>query len=227
MVANRGQRLLELTAGNTSGCSGAGPTSSCLPPEQTRWPVQGPAEQHPQVRASSNPETTREWPNSTLLHGDIPAAVHDLEQSSEANLMIMGSGALIGSLIAADLIDDRGGVGLYADGGERRARCTRPLAHEELLVDQEEVHRAAGRGDRPGGDQENAAVNLGALGFARFAGLSRAGFTGGSANPATKEEPMSSSRRPFALLRWPAAPVASGTLLVVSRDGAPLASPAI
>ena len=55
---------------------------------------------------SSNPATTLEWPNSTLLHGDVPAAVADLKQSSSANLVIMGSGVLIGSLMAADLIDE-------------------------------------------------------------------------------------------------------------------------
>jgi dihydrofolate reductase len=56
--------------------------------------------------ASSNPETRLDWPNSTLLHGDVPAAVADLRQSASANLAIMGSGVLIGSLMAADLIDE-------------------------------------------------------------------------------------------------------------------------
>src|SRR5437588_2085217 len=56
--------------------------------------------------ASSNPATRLEWPNSTLLHGDVPAAVADLKQSSAANLVILGSGVLIASLMAADLIDE-------------------------------------------------------------------------------------------------------------------------
>jgi dihydrofolate reductase len=56
--------------------------------------------------ASSNPAARLDWPNSTLLHGDVPAAVADLKQSSSANLVIMGSGVLIGSLMAADLIDE-------------------------------------------------------------------------------------------------------------------------
>src|SRR5438552_11578015 len=56
--------------------------------------------------ASSNPATRLDWPNSTLLNGDIPAAVADLKQSSGTNLVIMGSGVLIGSLTAADLIDE-------------------------------------------------------------------------------------------------------------------------
>jgi dihydrofolate reductase len=56
--------------------------------------------------ASSNSATRLDWPNSTLLRGDIPAAVADLKHSSGTNLVIMGSGLLIGSLMAADLIDE-------------------------------------------------------------------------------------------------------------------------
>jgi dihydrofolate reductase len=56
--------------------------------------------------ASSNPAARLEWPNSTLLHGDVPGAVADLKQSSGTNLVIMGSGVLIRSLMAADLIDE-------------------------------------------------------------------------------------------------------------------------
>jgi dihydrofolate reductase len=56
--------------------------------------------------ASSNPATRLDWPNSTLLHGDIPAAVANLKESSGTNLVIMGSGVLMGSLMAADLIDE-------------------------------------------------------------------------------------------------------------------------
>jgi dihydrofolate reductase len=56
--------------------------------------------------ASSDPARTLEWPNSTLLSGDVPAAVAELKQSSPTNLVIMGSGVLIGSLMGADLIDE-------------------------------------------------------------------------------------------------------------------------
>src|SRR6184192_2543980 len=56
--------------------------------------------------ASSNPATRLDWPNSMLLHGDIPTAVANLKQSSATNLVIMGSGVLIGSLMTADLIDE-------------------------------------------------------------------------------------------------------------------------
>ncbi|HVC38977.1 MAG TPA: dihydrofolate reductase family protein [Candidatus Dormibacteraeota bacterium] len=56
--------------------------------------------------ASTNPEASLDWPNSTLLHGDVPAAVAALKESSDTNLVIMGSGVLIGSLMAADVIDE-------------------------------------------------------------------------------------------------------------------------
>lgn len=56
--------------------------------------------------ASSNPAARLEWPNSTLLSGDIPTSVAELRQRSGTNLVIMGSGVLIGSLMAAELIDE-------------------------------------------------------------------------------------------------------------------------
>jgi len=56
--------------------------------------------------ASSTSTTKLEWPNSTLLHGDIPAAVEELKHKADGNLVIMGSGEMIGSLMAADLIDE-------------------------------------------------------------------------------------------------------------------------
>ena len=60
----------------------------------------------PKYVASSNPAARLQWPNSTLLHGDVPAAVADLKQRSGTKLVIMGSGVLIGSLMAANLIDE-------------------------------------------------------------------------------------------------------------------------
>ena len=46
------------------------------------------------------------WPNSTLLRGNIAGAVGALKARSDGVLAIMGSGELIGSLMAADLIDE-------------------------------------------------------------------------------------------------------------------------
>lgn len=59
----------------------------------------------PKYVASRSAATTLEWPNSTLLHGDVPAAVAELKQGSGGDLVIMGSGELIGSLMVAELID--------------------------------------------------------------------------------------------------------------------------
>jgi dihydrofolate reductase len=56
--------------------------------------------------ASTNPATRLDWPNSTLLHGDIADAVGALKAQTDGVLAIMGSGELIGSLMAADLIDE-------------------------------------------------------------------------------------------------------------------------
>ena len=79
----------------------------------------------PKYVASSNSSTKLEWPNSTLLHGDIPAAVAELKRRGEVQLLIMGSAVLIHSLLPHDLIDEYrlaihplllgGGVRLFPD----------------------------------------------------------------------------------------------------------------
>ena len=81
----------------------------------------------PKYVASSSASTKLEWPNSTLLHGDIPAAVAELKHQGEGQLLIMGSAVLIHSLLPHDLVDEYrlaiyplllgGGVRLFADDG--------------------------------------------------------------------------------------------------------------
>jgi dihydrofolate reductase len=56
--------------------------------------------------ASSDPATNLRWPNSRLLSGDVPAAVAGLRAQTGGNLVIMGSGQLIRSLIPHGLIDE-------------------------------------------------------------------------------------------------------------------------
>lgn len=46
------------------------------------------------------------WPNSTLLRGAVADAVGELKAHSDGVLGIMGSGELIATLMAADLIDE-------------------------------------------------------------------------------------------------------------------------
>ena len=60
----------------------------------------------PKYVASRNPEARLPWPNSQLLHGDVSAAVKQLKHGSAQNLVIMGSGELIRSLMADDQIDE-------------------------------------------------------------------------------------------------------------------------
>jgi dihydrofolate reductase len=60
----------------------------------------------PKYVASTTLKEPLPWPNSTLLHGDTVEAVVALKAQSDGVLAIMGSGVLIGSLMAADLIDE-------------------------------------------------------------------------------------------------------------------------
>ncbi|KRE91264.1 dihydrofolate reductase family protein [Arthrobacter sp. Soil764] len=60
----------------------------------------------PKYVASGDPDLKLEWPNSTLLHGDVPAAVKELRETSPSNLVIIGSGVLIRTLMAARQIDE-------------------------------------------------------------------------------------------------------------------------
>lgn len=56
--------------------------------------------------ASRSAATTLSFPSSTLLHGDVPAAVAELKQEPGGDLVIMGSGELIRSLLPHGLIDE-------------------------------------------------------------------------------------------------------------------------
>ena len=56
--------------------------------------------------ASANPDLDLPWPNSTLLTGDVPAAVAALREQPGGNLVIMGSGHLIRSLLPHGLVDE-------------------------------------------------------------------------------------------------------------------------
>ena len=102
MVAKWGQRLAELTGGKHEWLFGHWSYDQLL----SYWNAQGGPFKDPlnnihKYVASSNPDTKLAWPNSTLLHGDVPSAVADLKRRSETNLVIMGSGVLIGSLMAS------------------------------------------------------------------------------------------------------------------------------
>ena len=60
----------------------------------------------PKYVASTTLNEPLPWPNSTLLRGDIVDALRALKAQYGGVLAIMGSGVLIGSLMAANLIDE-------------------------------------------------------------------------------------------------------------------------
>ncbi len=106
-VGKAGERLTELTGGTFAWLFGRRSYEEML----THWnseggPFKDPLNNIGKYVASNNPEARLGWPNSTLLDGDVPAAVAALKESSDTTLVIMGSGVLIGSLMAADLIDE-------------------------------------------------------------------------------------------------------------------------
>jgi dihydrofolate reductase len=78
--------------------------------------------------ASRSADTELQWPNSTLLSGDVVGAVRELCDQDGGNLAIMGSGELIRALLPAGLIDELllvihplilgDGLRLFEDGEE-------------------------------------------------------------------------------------------------------------
>jgi dihydrofolate reductase len=106
-VAQIGERLAQLTGGAHAWLLGRWSYESLLA-VWNAWggPFKDALNNMHKYVASSNPKTKLDWPNSTLLRGDVPAAVAELKHSSATNLVIMGSGVLIGSLMPADLIDE-------------------------------------------------------------------------------------------------------------------------
>lgn len=60
----------------------------------------------PKYVASTSLTDPLPWPNSTLLRGHVAESVGALKARCDGVLAVMGSGRLIGSLMAADLIDE-------------------------------------------------------------------------------------------------------------------------
>ncbi|HEY3548676.1 MAG TPA: dihydrofolate reductase family protein [Propionicimonas sp.] len=56
--------------------------------------------------ASSRADAALPWPSSRLLTGDVPALVGELRDTSPGNLVIMGSGELVRSLLPRGLVDE-------------------------------------------------------------------------------------------------------------------------
>jgi dihydrofolate reductase len=98
----------------------------------------------PKFVASTTLKEPLPWPNSTLLHGHTTEAVGALKEQFEGVLAIMGSGELIGSLMAADLIDEYllmihplvlgSGRRLFSENVNVRMRLTDSVATETGIV---------------------------------------------------------------------------------------------
>jgi dihydrofolate reductase len=96
-------------------------------PKQTNSPYTEFLNTIPKYVASTTLQEPLPWSNSTLLKGDAAQAVSQLKQQPGKDLLIMGSGELIQSLMRANLIDDYvllihplvlgSGRRLFPDGG--------------------------------------------------------------------------------------------------------------
>ena len=96
-------------------------------PKQTNSPYTEFLNTIPKYVASTTLMEPLPWSNSTLLKGDAAQAISQLKQQPGKDLLIMGSGELIQSLMRANLIDDYvllihplvlgSGRRLFPDGG--------------------------------------------------------------------------------------------------------------
>src|SRR6516162_9241737 len=50
--------------------------------------------------------TNPEWQNTTVLSGDVVEEISKLKDETECVILVAGSGALVGTLFAADLVDE-------------------------------------------------------------------------------------------------------------------------
>lgn len=90
-----------------------------------------PLNTQPKYVASTTLTEPLAWENSTVLDGDVAAAVAALKQGDEADLQVIGSTQLVKTLIQHDLVDEfrvmidplllGGGKRIFPDDGERRA----------------------------------------------------------------------------------------------------------
>jgi dihydrofolate reductase len=96
-----------------------------------------PLNSQPKYVASTTLSEPLEWQNSSLLKGDIGAAVGALKQRDGGDLLVIGSSGLVRTLIARDLVDEfrlmldpllaGGGKRIFGDDG-----VLRPLRLIEL-----------------------------------------------------------------------------------------------
>lgn len=74
-------------------------------PKQTNNPFTERLNQMPKYVASTTLTPPLAWSNSTLLNRDVPKAVAQLKEQLDKNLVVMGSGKLVQTLMQHKLID--------------------------------------------------------------------------------------------------------------------------
>ena len=73
--------------------------------EELEDPIVGALNRHPKYVASSTLTEPR-WANTTVLSGDLAAAIGELKAKPAGELQVHGSGALIRWLLDRDLVDE-------------------------------------------------------------------------------------------------------------------------
>jgi dihydrofolate reductase len=66
----------------------------------------GPLNSKPKYVASTTLSAPLDWANSSLLSGDVPAAVAELARRGDGELHLIGSPKLVQTLMAAGLVDE-------------------------------------------------------------------------------------------------------------------------
>jgi dihydrofolate reductase len=102
------------------------------------WPYQNSADQPftdylnnvPKFVVSTTLEEPLEWQNSTLIKGNVAEAIAKLKRRPGKDIAILGSGALVNTLMQHELIDELrlmihpvvlgGGKRLFEDGGDQK-----------------------------------------------------------------------------------------------------------
>ena len=110
----------------------------------------------PQVVVSST-LTDPTWQNTNVLSGDVVEAVSKLKGETDGVILVAGSGALVATLLAADLVDELRlmvfptilghGSRLFPEGIERRKL---QLAESRTVGLDEMLDSPAGHGGAPG-----------------------------------------------------------------------------
>lgn len=86
--------------------------------------------------ATSTPDGDLPWPSSTRLTGDVPAEVAALREQPGGNLVVMGSGQLVRSLLPRGLVDELFlMIHPVVLGSGRRLFGPDPQAHQLRLVE--------------------------------------------------------------------------------------------